>query len=190
MSGARGAAPRSACWALRSLSARVLCCAQHAGLLPLSALLTRRPLLSPAARRGAPVEALAILGLLGSLVGIYSLPGAFVVCLVVPAQYYFGFRIIKNKVANTHNVNQRFSIVQEVLPAMKLLKYYAWERFFESEVREPPRRGPSPERWLPPLPAAAGLRRRCCTTPAAAPRSSLGRLPGEAHRARHPHAAR
>jgi hypothetical protein len=86
------------------------------------------------AARGAPIEAIAILGLLGSLVGIYSLPGVFVVCLVVPAQYYFGFRIIKNKVANAHNVNERFSIVQEVLPAMKLVKYYAWERFFESTV--------------------------------------------------------
>jgi hypothetical protein len=38
-------------------------------------------------------------------------------------------------VANIHNTNERFSIVQEVLPAMKLVKYYAWERFFESTVR-------------------------------------------------------
>jgi ATP-binding cassette subfamily C (CFTR/MRP) protein 1 len=62
--------------------------------------------------RGAPIEAIAILVLLATLVGIYCLPGVGVVCLVVPAQYYFGFRIIKNKVANQPNVNERFSIIQ------------------------------------------------------------------------------
>lgn len=36
--------------------------------------------------------------------------------------------------ANQKHVNERFSIVQEVLPAMKLVKYYAWERFFEERV--------------------------------------------------------
>jgi ATP-binding cassette subfamily C (CFTR/MRP) protein 1 len=90
---------------------------------------------SPLLRRGAPVESIAILALMGSLVGLYSLPGVLVVCLIVPAQYYFGFRIIKNKVANVQHVNDRFVIIQEILPAMKLVKYYAWERFFESSVR-------------------------------------------------------
>ncbi|GAB4815837.1 hypothetical protein N2152v2_002883 [Parachlorella kessleri] len=85
---------------------------------------------------GAPIEAAAILILLATLVGVYCLPGVAVVCLVVPAQYYFGLRIIKNKVKNTPNTNERFSIIQELLPAMKLVKYYAWERFFEDEVSE------------------------------------------------------
>lgn len=62
--------------------------------------------------RGAPVEAAGILALLATLVGIYSLPGVAIVCLVVPAQYYFGFRIIKNKVANQPNTNERFSVIQ------------------------------------------------------------------------------
>lgn len=35
-----------------------------------------------------------------------------IVCLIVPAQYYFGFRIIKNKVKNSPNVNERYSIIQ------------------------------------------------------------------------------
>jgi hypothetical protein len=84
---------------------------------------------------GAPIEAAAILALLATLVGIYSLPGVGIVCAIVPAQYYFGFRIIKNKVANSANTNARYAIIQELLPAMKLVKYYAWERFFEREVR-------------------------------------------------------
>lgn len=100
-------------------------------------------------------------------------------------QYYFGFQIIKNKVANTHNTVERYSVIQEgasqgavlhvlhdlphalhvlhdlqrahaapslqlapahaspphatppapaVLPAVKLLKYYAWERWAEQAV--------------------------------------------------------
>jgi hypothetical protein len=97
---------------------------------------------------GAPIEAAAILALLATLVGIYSLPGVGIVCAIVPLQYYFGFRIIKNKVANSANTNARYAIIQELLPAMKLVKYYAWERFFEKEVR---RRG-----------AGAAVTVRCC----------------------------
>jgi hypothetical protein len=85
----------------------------------------------------APIEAAAILGLLGSLVGVFSLPGVAIVCAIVPLQYYFGFRIIKNKVANSPNTQERFSVMNEVLPAMKLVKYYAWERFFEKHVSGP-----------------------------------------------------
>ncbi len=91
-------------------------------------------LLPPASCRAAPIEAAAILGLLASLVGVFSLPGVAIVCAIVPLQYYFGFRIIKNKVANAPNTQERFSVMNEVLPAMKLVKYYAWERFFEQHV--------------------------------------------------------
>lgn len=92
------------------------------------------PLLPAAFRWGAPVEAVAIMVLLGSLVGVNCLPGVGAICMIVPLQYYFGWRIIKNKVALSHNVNERFSVIQEILPAMKLVKYYAWERFFEKHV--------------------------------------------------------
>jgi ABC-type multidrug transport system fused ATPase/permease subunit len=85
---------------------------------------------------GAPVEAAAILALLGSLVGVYCIGGVIIVCLVVPLQYYFGYQIIKNKVKNGPNVTERWAIIQEILPAMKLVKYYAWERFFEKHVSD------------------------------------------------------
>lgn len=38
------------------------------------------------------MEAIAILALLATLVGIYSLPGIGIVCCVVPLQYYFGYK--------------------------------------------------------------------------------------------------
>lgn len=85
---------------------------------------------------GAPVEAGAILALLGTLVGVYCIGGVIIVCMVVPLQYYFGYKIIKNKIKNAPNVTERWSIIQEILPAMKLVKYYAWERFFEKHVAD------------------------------------------------------
>lgn len=83
---------------------------------------------------GAPIEAALILALLATLVGVYSLPGVAVVCMIVPAQYVFGFMIIKNKIKNNPNVVERYAVIQEILPAMKLVKYYAWERFFEKHI--------------------------------------------------------
>ncbi len=66
--------------------------------------------------------------------GIYSLPGVAIVCLIVPCQYFFGWFIIRNKVRNGPNIQERSAVIQEILPAMKLVKYYAWERFFEKRV--------------------------------------------------------
>ena len=45
---------------------------------------------------------------------------------------------------NSPNVNERFSIVQELLPSMKLIKYYAWEQFFEKEINDVRRREMGP----------------------------------------------
>ena len=56
--------------------------------------------------------------------------------IVLPAQYLFGWMIIKNKLKNSKYVNERGTVFQELLPAMKLVKYYAWERFFEKEVAD------------------------------------------------------
>ena len=63
------------CAACGGLSTQPTC------LLTCPARATLRP-----PRRGAPVEAIAILALLASLVGIYSLPGVAIVCCVVPLQ--------------------------------------------------------------------------------------------------------
>jgi hypothetical protein len=41
---------------------------------------------------------------------------------VLPLQYYFGLLIVKNKKKNAANIQERFSYIQEVLPAMKLVK--------------------------------------------------------------------
>ena len=62
------------------------------------------------------MEAGAILALLGTLVGVYCIGGVIIVSMVVPLQYYFGYKIIKNKIKNAPNVTERWSIIQ-VKPA-------------------------------------------------------------------------
>jgi len=82
----------------------------------------------------APIEALVILALLTSLTKMYALPGYVIVFIVVGLQYYFGYLIVKNKKKNAVSVSNRVALAQEVLPAMKLVKYYCWEKFFETEL--------------------------------------------------------
>ncbi|KAG1674667.1 hypothetical protein FOA52_007191 [Chlamydomonas sp. UWO 241] len=82
----------------------------------------------------APIEAIAILTILTVLVGMWAVPGWALVFVVMSSQYYFGYRIILHKKDNSANIQARSAIFQELLPAMKLVKYYAWEQFFEKEV--------------------------------------------------------
>lgn len=62
------------------------------------------------------------------------LPGVGVLLVVLPMTYYFGYRIISNKKKGVQYITQRNVIVREVLPAMKLVKFYAWEPYFEKLV--------------------------------------------------------
>uniref|UniRef100_A0A7S0R9V8 Uncharacterized protein n=1 Tax=Chlamydomonas leiostraca TaxID=1034604 RepID=A0A7S0R9V8_9CHLO len=84
----------------------------------------------------APIEAAAILTILVILVKEWALPGWGVVFVVMPLQYVFGYFIIKAKKENIANTQERGAYFQELLPAMKLVKYYAWEKFFMGQVSE------------------------------------------------------
>ncbi len=79
---------------------------------------------------------MAILTILVVLVQEWALPGWGVVFVVMPLQYFFGWRIILHKKNNAGNTQERGSLFQELLPAMKLVKYYAWEQFFEQSISE------------------------------------------------------
>ena len=51
-------------------------------------------------------------------------------------QYYFGYLVICLKKGNAVHANERASFFQELLPAMKLVKFYAWEDYFINYVGE------------------------------------------------------
>jgi hypothetical protein len=54
------------------------------------------------------------------------LPGLGVILLVLPLQYFFGYKIIRIKMQCAKHAAERSGTLQEVLPAIKLIKYYAW----------------------------------------------------------------
>lgn len=84
----------------------------------------------------SPIEALTILALLSSLTGIYSLPGYIIVAIVIPLQYFFGYLIGRSKYRHMSKAGERVALAQEILPAMKLVKYYCWEKFFVKQLRD------------------------------------------------------
>ena len=60
----------------------------------------------------APFEAAAILALLGYLTQDSMLPGLGVILLVLPMQYYFGYKIVQIKLQNAKHVALRSAIMQ------------------------------------------------------------------------------
>jgi hypothetical protein len=85
----------------------------------------------------APLEAAAIIGLLlWRTGGVYGLPALGVVCVVLPMQYYFGYKIASFKMANVEVSDARVLRMHEVLLAIKLVKFYVWERSFAAQVEE------------------------------------------------------
>eukprot|EP00798_Chlamydomonas_sp_ICE-L_P021668 gene21668-28685_t len=74
----------------------------------------------------APVEAMAILIILVCLIEEWALPGWVLVWLL-------DYRLKNSNVVNTQ---ERNSFFQELLPAMKLVKYYGWEQFFEEAISD------------------------------------------------------
>ncbi len=79
---------------------------------------------------------MAILIILVCLIEEWALPGWGMVFVIMPLQYLFGYFTIKLKNSNKMNTQERNSFFQELLPAMKLVKYYGWEQFFEEAISD------------------------------------------------------
>ncbi|KAF8071336.1 abcC3 [Scenedesmus sp. PABB004] len=85
----------------------------------------------------APLEAAAIIALLlWRTGGVYGLPALGVVLVVLPLQYYFGYAIARHKMANVEVSDARVLRMHEVLLAIKLVKFYVWEKSFARQVKE------------------------------------------------------
>ena len=85
----------------------------------------------------APAEAAAIIALLlWRTGGVWGLPALGVVVVVLPLQYFFGYRIATYKMANVQVSDARVMRMHEVLLAIKLVKFYVWERSFARQVEE------------------------------------------------------
>jgi ATP-binding cassette subfamily C (CFTR/MRP) protein 1 len=85
----------------------------------------------------APLEAIAIIALLLYLTdGIYGLPALGVVVFVLPLQYYLGYRIASYKLETVEVSDARVQRMHEVLLAIKLVKFYVWEKSFAKQVSD------------------------------------------------------
>jgi hypothetical protein len=85
----------------------------------------------------APLEAAAIIALLlWRTGGVYGLPALGVVLVVLPLQYYFGYQIAQHKAENVEVSDARVLRMHEVLLAIKLVKFYVWEKSFARQVKE------------------------------------------------------
>lgn len=74
----------------------------------------------------APAETLAIIALLLSQVKQFGLPALGIVVFVLPLQFYFGLMIARAKLETVEVSDSRVLRMQEILLAIKLVKFYNW----------------------------------------------------------------
>eukprot|EP00762_Andalucia_godoyi_P002737 ANDGO_04493.mRNA.1 ABC transporter C family member 3 len=84
----------------------------------------------------APLETLAILSLLIVLIGPAALLGWALMAVIVPVQFYLAFLTSRTRSETISVTDVRVQLMHEILMAMKLVKFYAWERAFVDKVKE------------------------------------------------------
>lgn len=63
-------------------------------------------------------------------------PALGVILILIPMQLYLGYKKSKTGFENTMTTSKRVHIMSEVLTAIKLIKFYAWELPFYERVAE------------------------------------------------------
>jgi ABC-type bacteriocin/lantibiotic exporter with double-glycine peptidase domain len=84
----------------------------------------------------APVELVIGTIFLYSLLGVSCLFGLLVTCLFIPLNHFAG-KVIVNAQDNLMKTrDERVSLMNEILGGIRMLKFMAWERSFESRVHK------------------------------------------------------
>ena len=84
----------------------------------------------------APVELAVGTAFLYSLLGVSCLFGLLVTCLFLPLNHFAG-KVIVNAQDNLMKArDERVSLMNEVLGGIRMLKFMAWERSFESRIHK------------------------------------------------------
>jgi len=64
-----------------------------------------------------------------------SLPAiGFILLLFIPLQVYLAIKTSSLTLKSTKNIKERVHLMSEILTVIKLIKFYAWERYFEDKV--------------------------------------------------------
>jgi len=80
------------------------------------------------------LESVAITAVLLGLIGKAALPGAAIMLLLLPFQYFTGVAISRMRKRVVKASDARVNLMDEILCAIKLVKMYAWERKFSENV--------------------------------------------------------
>ncbi|KAJ3120051.1 Canalicular multispecific organic anion transporter 1, partial [Physocladia obscura] len=68
-------------------------------------------------------------------VGLNGLPALILIlCIILPLQYLIAAKTSKISLLSTAHVTKRVHLVSEVLTAIKLLKFYAWESYYVEKI--------------------------------------------------------
>uniref|UniRef100_A0A8D0C184 ATP binding cassette subfamily C member 8 n=1 Tax=Salvator merianae TaxID=96440 RepID=A0A8D0C184_SALMN len=83
-----------------------------------------------------PVQIIVGVLLLYYLLGISALIGAAVIIVLAPVQYFVATKLSQAQRSTLEYSNERLKKTNEMLRGIKLLKLYAWEHIFHSNVEE------------------------------------------------------
>eukprot|EP00741_Cyanophora_paradoxa_P008074 tig00001254_g7813.t1 len=83
-----------------------------------------------------PVEAVAICILLATQLKISVLPGVGILLVVVPTQFFIGKKTAYLRKKTVAFTDLRVQMMNEILMAIKVVKFYCWEKQFEKKVQE------------------------------------------------------
>jgi ABC-type multidrug transport system fused ATPase/permease subunit len=80
------------------------------------------------------VETLAVLCIVGGLIGTAILPGVALMAIFLPAQYFMGLIVAFRKKKLALISDRRIGLMEEILRGIKLIKIYGWEASFFKNV--------------------------------------------------------
>ncbi|KAJ3067239.1 hypothetical protein HDU98_009578 [Podochytrium sp. JEL0797] len=80
-------------------------------------------------------ESIIIIGLLFHDIGVSGFPALFMIaCVLLPLQYFIAYKTSRISLLSTAHITKRVHLVSEVLTAIKLLKFYAWESYYVDKI--------------------------------------------------------
>ncbi|KAJ3103334.1 hypothetical protein HDU97_010239 [Phlyctochytrium planicorne] len=70
-------------------------------------------------------------------IGVAALPASFLIMFVLlPLQYYLAIRASDISLRSTELITKRVHLMSEILTAIKLIKFYAWEAYFVTRISQ------------------------------------------------------
>ncbi|XP_030751025.1 multidrug resistance-associated protein 4-like isoform X2 [Sitophilus oryzae] len=67
-------------------------------------------------------------------VGVSSFPATGVILVLIPLQLYLGKKTTLSRIETAKRTDERFRLIQETLNAVKTIKMYVWENYFEKLI--------------------------------------------------------